>query len=89
LPAPLSARRGIVQVLASPDGRRRTNGNDRLLMPRRRIGPDFVQRAIAADDDGSRSSIRETSPEPAGLRAWVGTTVDRLRQGFSPTLEKD
>jgi penicillin-binding protein 1A len=91
VPAPLSSpARGSSRVLASPDGRAaHERPNDPLLMPRERIGPDFVQRAIAADGDGSRSSIRETSPEPAGLRAWVGTTVDRLRQGFSSTLEKD
>ncbi|HJZ45431.1 MAG TPA: hypothetical protein VJ233_17100, partial [Hyphomicrobiaceae bacterium] len=51
VPAPLSSpARGSSRVLASPSGREaHERPNDRLLMPRERIGPEFVERAITAE----------------------------------------
>jgi penicillin-binding protein 1A len=63
-PAPLSRPAAASPtVLASPGGRagHERRPNDPPVMPKERIGPDFVQRAIAADGDRSRgfSSTRE------------------------------
>jgi penicillin-binding protein 1A len=48
-------------------------------LPKERIGPDFVERAIAADDEGKPDAA--ASPQQ-GKRTWLGTAVDRLRRGL-------
>jgi hypothetical protein len=54
-------------------------------MPKERIGSDFVARVIAAESSGDREGVLTpaTSPRQARLRAWIGTTVDRLRDTWN------
>jgi hypothetical protein len=58
-------------------------------MPEQRIGPDFVERAIAAEPSGVRDASPEASPQLAKLRAGVGSAVDQLRDGRPPTGRRD
>ena len=60
------------------------------LLPKERIGPEFVERAITAESMAARD-VAPTSggSQQSAVRAWVGSTVGRLRGGWAMSRERD
>jgi penicillin-binding protein 1A len=71
----LVAHEGGVPSAATQPAR---NGKLEPLMPRERIGSEFVDRAVG-EDGNAASSPRA---EPSARRGWVGTAKDLLRRGL-------
>jgi penicillin-binding protein 1A len=64
--------------------------NEPPLMPRERIGPEFVERAITAEGTAVRDAASTSQgSQQSAVRAWVGSTVDRLRGGWTMSRERD
>ena len=80
----------IISGTRAAPGQARTRRTQPPLLPKERIGPEFVQRAIAAES----MLARDVAPTSGGsqrsaVRAWVGSTVDRLRGGWAMSRERD
>ena len=58
-------------------------------MPSERIGLNFVERAIGADNGTDREAPTGANPQLAKVRAWIGSAVDRLRDMRPPTVRRD
>ncbi len=54
------------------------NGQPEPLMPRERIGSEFVDRAVGEDGNAASSSAAATSAR----RGWIGAAKDLLRRGL-------
>jgi hypothetical protein len=54
------------------------NGQPEPLMPRERIGSEFVDRAVGEDGNAASSP----TAAPLARRGWVGTAKDLLRRGL-------
>ncbi len=81
-PAPLSSR--PFAPVAAPTAR-----GEPPLMPSERIGLNFVERAIGADNGTDREPPTGANPQLAKVRAWIGSAVDRLRDVRPPTVRRD
>jgi penicillin-binding protein 1A len=54
------------------------NGRPEPLMPRERIGSEFVDRAVGEDGN----AVSSPAAAPSARRGWVGTAKDLLRRGL-------
>jgi penicillin-binding protein 1A len=83
-PAPLSRPSSAPRTVVAGRGPQEPS-SQQPVMPKERIGSDFVARVIAAESSGDREGVLTpaTSPRQARLRAWIGTTVDRLRDTWN------
>jgi hypothetical protein len=71
----LVAHEGGVPSAATQPAR---NGKLEPLMPRERIGSEFVDRAVGEDGNAASSPAAATSAR----RGWIGAAKDLLRRGL-------